>query len=216
MRIAGVVEIIENCNVSVINNTHFSRAFAISKRDSEKYRLVVDFRKVNSRIKDMEIDFQEYTDSVESLLQSIPSTSKFHASVDISDAFHQIPVRPVCYKYVGVTDGVRHYYYKFLPQGLLVNPYWWCYSIKLLLAHLVTADINQLHLKGYSVYMDDIAIYGTTRDECQSRLDVLIKALEYLNIPINMKKVIPPSAKLDICGLEVEDGKWQMSQKHIA
>ncbi|KAF4657964.1 hypothetical protein FOL47_008225 [Perkinsus chesapeaki] len=208
----GVIEPLAEADFHV---THVSRAFPVRKR-SDAFRLVVDFRAVNRRVRTHDDDLSRYTDSVTAFLQSISASARFYATVDVSSAFHQISISRAAQLCCGLTDGAGNFFrFLRLPQGLRCSPAWWCYCIQYALSFFLGCDISQLPGKGYAVYMDDILVYGPDLRTCQERYDILLRLLHHLQLPVNSAKSQPPSSSVNICGMTLESGTWRMTSEHF-
>ncbi|KAF4679386.1 hypothetical protein FOZ60_015138 [Perkinsus olseni] len=211
--------VIEKVSPDQTEDLHVSRAFAIRKKelseDGEvKWRLVVDFRRVNSRLTTETEDLREYVDSADRMVRSIPSTAKWYALVDVSNAFHCIPITAQSTSAVGVTDGQSFWKYRRLPQGLSCSPLWWGYAMKVFLSTLTGEDLSSLEGCGYCSYVDDIVVYADTKELCERRLRRLLKALTLAGLTPNYKKTQPVSSSVEVCGIVLDNGGWYLSSSH--
>ncbi|EER16317.1 gag/pol/env polyprotein, putative [Perkinsus marinus ATCC 50983] len=199
---------------------HFAQALAVPKKCSAQpteYRLVVDFRAINQRlaINQPTRDLLPYVDSPKTLLQSIPSSSRFYSCLDISSAYHCVPLSERARLCTGVTDGKRYFLYNRLAQGHKYSSYWWCYSLKCVLARAFGVDISQLSDCGVTVYVDDIVCFGDTIEQCQARVDFVTAVLQHLGWLTNDRKFQPPSTSIEVCGLRLVSGQWFLSDHHL-
>ncbi|KAF4646930.1 hypothetical protein FOZ61_004916, partial [Perkinsus olseni] len=186
----------------------------LSEDGEVKWRLVVDFRRVNSRLTTETEDLREYVDSADRMVRSIPSTAKWYALVDVSNAFHCIPITAQSTSAVGVTDGQSFWKYRRLPQGLSCSPLWWGYAMKVFLSTLTGEDLSSLEGCGYCSYVDDIVVYADTKELCERRLRRLLKALTLAGLTPNYKKTQPVSSSVEVCGIVLDNGGWYLSSSH--
>ncbi|KAF4707120.1 hypothetical protein FOZ63_014427 [Perkinsus olseni] len=177
---------------------HFAQALAVPKKGKDEYRLVVDFRAINKRLSTTQPiqDLLPYVDSPQALLQSIPSTSRFYSCLDISSAYHCIPLSDRARLCTGVTDGKRYFLYNRLAQGHKYSSYWWCYSLKCVLARAFGVDITDLAKCGVAVYVDDIVCFADTLEDCQAKVAFVTGVLNHL-------------------GWLTNDRQWFLSEHHL-
>ena len=74
-------------------------------------------------------------------------------------------------------------------------------------AGVVTAEVRKALIaagippKEVEVFLDDFMLCGRTKSECQKYLDVTLRVLADLNIPVSPEKIDPPSQTQEILGI---------------
>ncbi|KAF4652115.1 hypothetical protein FOL47_011262 [Perkinsus chesapeaki] len=212
--------VIERIDPSAHPDLHVSRAFAIHKKavsesGQEKWRLVVDFRQVNSRLVTLSEGLKDFVDCQEVLIRNVSSTERYYAVVDVSNAFHCIPITNASSLVVGITNGASRFWkYKKLPQGLSCSPLWWAYALKIFISRLVSKDVADIQGCGYATYVDDIIVFADDEITCQRRLQRLLKALRLAGLTPNEGKTQMVSSRVEICGIIIDNGSWYLNSDH--
>ena len=187
-----------------------SPAFFVKKESNElKLRFVVDFRQINTRIPR---PINEQGESMESFCLAIPRGMKAFGSLDIKDAFYQIPIEESSRKYLraSIKIGAEERVYEFLrgPQGLNVTPYWWK-SFVGEIVRVLRYYWNQKGINGgYRIYVDDVLVYAATPKDCELLLCSFEQMLKALNIPYG--KVQRPSDQAQVIGCIVDSSGWRI------
>lgn len=90
--------------------------FVVPKQDKNDYRMVCDFRKVNQFI---ELDLF-LTPYIENLFQYMRNT-KYFTSLDLIEAYHQIPISDISKQFTAFATPFGYYQYRTIPQGIKVG-----------------------------------------------------------------------------------------------
>ena len=116
---------------------------------------------------------------VESMFEGLSGMTYF-SKVDLSQAFHQIPLDKTSSEMTTINTMWGLFQYRFLPFGLNVSP------------GIFQAVINDIisGLLGVRAYIDDIIVAGSSRTEHDFNLQQLLQRLQAKNIKINAKKSV--------------------------
>jgi hypothetical protein len=140
-----------------------SPILVVPKQGEEKWRLVVDFRRLNKRIAGDTYPLPH----IEDLLAQTAKANIF-SKIDLVSGFHQIPVHADDQQYLAFTAIDDSYTFKYVPFGLNIAP-----------ALFTRALDNALRKckKFTSVYVDDILIFSKDINEHEEHLEQCSKPL---------------------------------------
>ena len=149
------------------------------KHSSQKYRLVTDFRFLNSRLVRLNPSLPLVRDTLRRLGESESDTLSV---IDLRDAYHTIRIAENSKKYCGITpyQGASTYLYQRLGMGLSVSPAIWCNFIEKVMTELPSQD-------HHIAIMDDIMIHSKRADHMQQIIN-LFKVLIKHGLKISPKK----------------------------
>ena len=154
----------------------FSRVFLVPKK-SGGWRLVIDLSKLNEYL--TPVTFQMDTlAKVKKVLQP----GMWATSIDLSDAYHHIPMRESSQCFLCFQVGSVRYKYLVLPFGLMPGPW------------LFTEVVKQLkkwaavHCLILFQYLDDWLNLHRSREILQSTTEALVALCQRLGLLVNVKK----------------------------
>lgn len=141
-----------------------------------KVRLCLDSRKVNALTKKMAYPLPH----MEGLLSRLSDTH-YISSVDLKDAFWQIPLDAAPKeKTVFTVPGRPHYQFKVMPFGLCNAAQRMC--------QLMDKAIPSKYRDTIFVYLDDLLIVSPTFESHIEKLEVVAEFLKKANLTINVSK----------------------------
>lgn len=175
-------DIIERCN-----SKFSSPAFVIEKKNKD-IRLVIDYRQVNKYVID-EIFY--IPDIHENLL--LLSGNKYYSKIDLKNGFNQIEITPESRLITGFHILWRHFQYKRIPFGLKSGPK--------LFQKIISKILEDI--KNVFVYIDDIIIYGSQKEEHDKYLMEVLKRLYKYNVRINFEKSCFLQEEIEVLGCVV-------------
>lgn len=141
----------------------------------QKWRLVVDYRKLNDKTVDDRYPLPNITEILDKL-----GRCQYFTTLDLTSGFHQIEVHP---KDVPKTAfSVEHGLYEFvrMPFGLKNAPA----TFQRIMDHVLRGLIGKCCL----VYMDDIIVFSTSLQEHLENLRKIFNALRKANLKIQLDK----------------------------
>jgi hypothetical protein len=122
-------------------------------------------------------------------LKQIVSNYNFAAKLDLQDAFHNIPIDPTQWKYLGINFEGETYCFRYCPFAIATSAH---------ACQRVTHHVAQLADPCIVVYYDDFLIPGLTPNDVHDKLQRLQALLTQWKLPINIKKSIStPITELD-------------------
>ena len=182
-------KVIERCQVK--EGDFMNNVFLVQKNtDEKKYRCILNMKPLNK-------DYVELThfkmDTLQTCLQLMQDKC-YMASIDISNAYHHIPIHPDYSKYLKFELGTVTYQYLTIPQGYRDSPRVFTKCLKPVLKHL--------REKGFvsSVYIDDFYVQGKDLTECEENVNYTNLLLERLGYMISEKSIFKPTQSLTHLG----------------
>ena len=142
----------------------------------DKYRMCIDYTKLNSMLKTMEAPIPNIKDILHAL-----KGKKYFATLDLSSGYHQFPVRPgdECYTAFKTHDG-RVFEFVRIPFGLCNAPAWFQSIMLTILGNAVgTICFN---------YIDDIIVFGDDEESFLKNLEEVLSLLAQRNLRVNLAK----------------------------
>jgi hypothetical protein len=133
-----------------------------------------------------------------SRVKQMAQVYRWLATLDISNAFCHVPVRRDHQTLLGINLFGRYYCFQSMPFGLNLSPFAW----SLLIGDAATL----LRRSGVPVviYVDDIAVFAMTAQECEFYLAWVRVVLRQLGIQVNPQKGQPPSQRATFIGFVID------------
>lgn len=149
-----------------------SPAFIIPKKD-RKVRLVVDYRKINSRTLSDPYQFPD----MHMELRSIPQSNWF-SKIDLSMGYHQVLMDKESCKYTSFVTSHWHFGYTRVPFGLKNAPR--------VFQRIIREIIGDLPF--VKIFLDDILVFSRSREEHIHHVQEILEILYRNNIAISLEK----------------------------
>lgn len=137
--------------------------------DKPKYRLVTDFRSLNSLVPLDPFPLPNISETLDKLGQN-----RYFSLIDLASGFHQVPIAPEDQEKTGFSTVDGHYEYKTTPFGLNNSPATFQRLMNLELAGLIGIDCM--------VYIDDILIFSSTIQQHCERLSRVFDRLRAVRL----------------------------------
>lgn len=148
------------------------------KRDAsgkEKFRLVIDFRGLNSKTIDDKFPLPNITDILDKL-----GRAQYFSTLDLASGFHQVEMHPDSVEKTAFSTETGHYEFLRMPFGLKNSPP----TFQRVMNNMLRGIQNEKCL----VYLDDIIIYSTSLTEHVIRLREVFERLRKANFKIQLDK----------------------------
>ena len=154
-----------------------SSGFFVSAKESTKPRFVVDFRNLNKAVKRAPYPFL----SASHTAKLMPSYTKYLISGDLVKEYFQIPLPEEDQHLTTFLTEEGRYYFKKFPQGLS--------SSSDVFNRLTNQAFMEIKNGWFLKVVDDIIVFGKTKEECLRRFEEIIKMLQRHNIIMSVKKL---------------------------
>lgn len=145
-----------------------------SNSDGErKWRLVIDYRKLNNVIQDDKFPLPNITEVLDSL-----SGSVYFSHLDLNSSYYQVSLHPNSRKYTAFCSG--QFQMTRMPMGLKTSPS--------AFSRMMNIAMSGLNHEKCLVYLDDLVIFGKNLfDHNKNLLDVFTR-LRTCNLKLNAEK----------------------------
>lgn len=140
-----------------------------------KWRLVVDYRKLNEQTIDDRYPLPNITEILDKLGKCM-----YFTTLDLASGFHQIEVEPKDIPKTAFTVDYGHYEYVRMPFGLKNAPSTF--------QRVMDNVLKELQGKTCLCYMDDIIIFSTSLQEHMQNLRKVFERLQQANLKIQLDK----------------------------
>ena len=170
----------------------YSRLFVVQK-DSGAWRPIIDLSTLNTYIASQHF----HMETPQSVLRSIRQ-GDWMISLDLQDAYLQVPVHPESRRYLRFTMGGVPYQFRVLCFGLTTAPQ--------IFTRLMAPISAILHRYGIRMlrYLDDWLILAESRTTCLQARDRLLQLCEELGLQVNLRKSsLVPSQDMTYLGMQI-------------
>ena len=195
-------KVIEKCKVN--KGEFINNVFLVQKNtDSniKKYRCILNMKQLNKEHVEL-IHFK--MDTLQTCL-NLMQPMCFMASIDISNAYHHIPIHPDHSKLLKFEIGSSTVRYLTIPQGYRDSPRIFTKCLKPVLKHLREKGLIS------SIYIDDLYIQGKDLEECRENVEYTKLLLEKLGFLISEKSIFTPTQSLKHLGFILNSCKMEVS-----
>lgn len=124
----------------------------------------------------------------------------FMGKVDIKHAFRLCPVHPLDWPLLGFSWLDRFFFDTRLPFGSRSSPF----IFNAFADALCWILSNKLGLSGIVHYLDDFFVVAGSREECQEKLNTVLKLFATLGVPVAEDKLEGPGQVITYLGIEID------------
>ena len=168
------------------------RLFVVQK-DSGSWRPIIDLSTLNTFI----VSQRFHMETPQSVLRSIRQGDCM-ISLDLQDAYLQVPIHPESRRYLRFTMGGVPYQFRVLCFGLTTAP-----QVFTRLMAPISAILHRYGIKMLR-YLDDWLILAESRDTCIQARDRLLHLCEELGLQVNHEKSsLVPSQTMTYLGMQI-------------
>ena len=170
----------------------YSPLFVVQK-DSGSWRPIIDLSTLNTFI----VSHRFHMETPQSVLRSIRQAD-WMISLDLQDAYLQVPIHPESRRYLRFTMGGTPYQFRVLCFGLTTAPQVFTRLMAPISAILHRYGIRMLR------YLDDWLILAESRDTCIQARDRLLHLCGELGLLVNHEKSsLVPSQTMTYLGMQI-------------
>lgn len=132
----------------------------------KKWRVVIDYRKLNEQVQDDKFPLPNITDILDSL-----SGSMYFSHLDLYQGFYQCNLHKQSRPYTAFTTSKNQYQMTRLPMGLKTSPN--------AFSRMITVAMSGLNYEKCLTYQDDLAVFGRSLEiHNQNLLSVFLRNCE--------------------------------------
>lgn len=141
----------------------------------QKWRLVIDYRKLNEKTIDDRYPIPHVTETLDKLGKAI-----YFTTLDLTSGFYQIPLHVNDRKKTAFTVENGHYEFLRMPMGLKGAPA----TFQRVMDNVLREFIG----KSCMVYLDDVLVFSSSLQEHTETLEKILKTLNKFNFKIQLDK----------------------------
>ncbi|XP_050315786.1 retrovirus-related Pol polyprotein from transposon 17.6 isoform X1 [Anthonomus grandis grandis] len=145
------------------------------KSSVQKWRVVIDYRKLNNITVDDKYPLPHFNDAFDLL-----SNSKFFSTIDLASGFHQIQMNISDIEKTALSSEQGHFEFTRMPFGLKNAPSTFQRVMNEIFKHVIG--------KICFIYMDDILVFSNTIEEHLKNLEIIFEVLRNHNLKIESDK----------------------------
>ena len=177
----------------------FSPVFTVPKADSNDRRPINNLKWVNTHVLSEHFKMATMRD-----VKACVTRDCWMAKIDLKDCFWQLLVHEADRKYLAFRWRGKAYQFRSLPFGLNVSPRFITKLFKPVLAALHKTS----HRSRCVIYIDDMILFGATREACVSAVKAAVALFSKLGVILNDKKsCLIPSQQIDYLGFSLDSVK---------
>lgn len=146
-----------------------------SCNDRKKWRMVIDYRKVNNALQDDRFELGNIEEIIDSL-----AGAKYFTHLDLSQGYYQCEIDPKSRPITAFSTASGQFQMTRLPMGLKISP--------ATFSRLMTVAMSGLCMEKCLVYLDDIIVFGKSLEEHNKNLIAIFERLRGVNLKLNPGK----------------------------
>lgn len=146
-----------------------------SNDNSKKWRLVIDYRKINNVIQDDKFPLPNITDVLDALSGAI-----YFSHLDLQQSYFQTELEEASRKITSFTTDTGQYQMKRLPMGLKISASSF--------SRVMSIAMSGLTYEKSLIYMDDVIVFGRSMDLHNKNLIDIFERLRKVNLKVNPTK----------------------------
>lgn len=184
------------------SQSEYASPIVLVKKKNGDLRLCVDYRDLNQRVVKDRYPLPRIQDQLDAL-----SKAKYYTTLDMESGFHQLKVAPESRHLLAFVTPDGHYEYLRMPFGFVNSPS--CYQ------RAIDKALGDLKDQIAFVYLDDVLIPSTTKEEGKQRLKIVMKALATSGFRLNLKKCSFFDTTTEYLGVILENGTQRPNPRKV-
>ena len=172
------------------------------RKKNGKFRLVIDYRRLNDATLQIHHPLPNLEDSV-----SFLEKSRVFSMCDMIKGFHQIELEESSKDKTAFSNEYGTFRFNRMPMG--------CKNAPSFFMRIMDKALSGIEKTAIIAYMDDLVCHSKSEEEHLFNLKKLFTVLSANNLRINSKKAVFFTDKIDFCGYEISDGKIAPSKEKI-
>lgn len=173
-----VKSLLENDLIELSTSPYNSPLIIVSKKSTDgkpKYRMCIDYRKLNKKL----IPDKFPLPRIEEILEGL-GRAKFFSIMDLHSGFHQIPIEKQSRPVTSFSTDTGFYQWKVLPFGINVAP--------ASFSRMMTIAFSGLNPQQAFIYMDDLIVIGFSENQHLNNLKNVFELCRKNNLKLNPDK----------------------------
>lgn len=194
-------ELLQQNIISYSTSPYSSPSFIVKKKPSG-WRLITDFRAINSKV----VCESTPMPTIESATQYL-GDAVYYSTFDLGSAFYQIALDEESKQYTSFVTPQAQYHYNFLPMGFKPSAQ--------VLTRLLNMVFSDLQYKGIFIFHDDIIVYSKTVGQQIKLLGLVLKKLADAGLTLNPSKMKICHTRIEFLGHIFEHGRLSINPDRI-
>lgn len=170
-----VKHLLENDIIEETKSEWSSPILLVPKKETGKWRLVIDYRKLNEIIQDDKFPLPSIVEILDSLSGSI-----YFSHLDLYSGYYQVSLEPSSRKYTSFCTSTGQFQMKRLPMGLKVSPS--------AFSRVMSVAMSGLNFEKCFIYLDDLIVFGRNLQTHNKNLVDVFERLRKVNLKLNPTK----------------------------
>lgn len=166
------------------------------------FRVVVDYKKVNSHIKSSAWPLERADDIFAQL-----ANSKFYITVDLKNGFHQLPLEEQSQPVLAFVTQDASYVWTALPFGVCIGPNIFQRTMKEIFHDFGPEDLL--------IFMDDIIIHADSIPNLMKKFEDFSIRIQEVNLKLNLEKCQFLHTEIALLGHRISKDGIKVSQDKI-
>ena len=168
---------------------YYSPYFPVIKPDNTA-RFILNLKKLNPHVQYNHFKMDTMADMLDLMFENC-----FFVKIDLKNAYHSVPVRPVDRDWFRFTWRGCHFRFTCLPQGFSPAPRIFTKLLKPIFSHFRALGIITLH------YLDDFIFLSDSAESLAKDVNYVLSTLDSLGLTINFdKSCLVPSQRIEFLG----------------
>ena len=180
----------------------FSSNIVLVRKKDRSLRLCVDFRRLNLQTKKDRYNLPR----VDVLIDSLRGATHY-ACLDLIKGYYQVKVAEEHCERTAFSSPFGFHEYQRMPFGVCNAPS----TFQRLMDHITEG----IAMKGCAVYLDDVIVYGKSKEELYDNLKVIFDRLRSAGLRLSPKKCKFLTESVEFLGFEVGRDGVKCTRKHI-
>jgi hypothetical protein len=163
--------------------------------DPTKYRMTIDFRRLNEGVVPLNYPMPNLEKSIEAL-----AGYKFFSKLDLRDGYHQVPIRVGDRWKTGFVTRRGAFQYTRVPMGLTTAPHYF---------QGVMMEVMK-DIPGVVVFVDDIVVAANTKEEMLQHLRTVFQRCRMHDFRLKKEKCVFGATSIKYLGFELSQTGIQL------
>lgn len=183
--------------------SEYSSPVVVVRKKDGRYRLCIDYRRLNKVIRKDRFPMQRIDDQLDKL-----ANFKIFSTLDLRNGFFHVPMNNESMKYTAFSTADGQFMFRKTPFGLCNSPASFNRFVSMVFSNLIKQNI-------VIQYVDDIIIPSDSYEEGIQRLRIVLQVAENYGLEFNWMKCQFLKTSVEYLGYVISDSKIFPSKKKI-
>ena len=184
------------------SKSSYNSSLIIVKRAGHTPRVCLDYRRLNEVIEKISFPLPKISDVLSSI-----GHSTFMSTLDLVSAYHQLQLDPADRYLTAFTVGSSKYEFLRVPFGLQSSPAFF--------ARVTNNVMYDMLGPQYLVYLDDIVLFGKTREEHLRTIQSVLETLQKAGLKLKIRKCNFFAKEIEFLGYKLNEQGMKMNPEKV-